>query len=100
MLPIEHFSPFVILLHILDPPVLRNNEPVPIRPIWVLHLHISILIGISLLETYQFVQIREHIDEHTALVLPLQEVINSKLDAVLGLEDINHLADNVLEIEI
>lgn len=55
MLPIEYFSAFIIFLHILDPTILRNDKPIPISPIWILHLHISVFIGISLLKTYKFV---------------------------------------------
>ena len=100
MLPVEHFPPFIILLHILYPPILRNHKPIPVSPIRILHLNISILIGIALLETNQLIEICQHIDEYTTLMLSFQEVIDSELDVVCGFEDVDHLADYVLEIKI
>jgi len=100
MLPVEHLSPFVIFLHILDPPVLGYNKAIPVGPIGVLHLHIPVFICIPLLEADEFVEIGEHIDEHTALVLAPEEVLDCELDAVLGFEDVDHLTDDVLEVEV
>jgi hypothetical protein len=100
LFPIQHFPSFVILLHILDPPVLWNYKSIPIIPIRILDLQISIFISISLLETYKLVQIRQHVDKNTALMLSLQKIINCKLYGVIRLEDIHHLAYYVLEIKI
>ena len=100
MLPIEYFSPLVILLHILYSPILGYNKAVPVCPIGVLDLHIPVLVGISLLKADKLVQIGEHIDENAAFVLAFEEVFDCELDVVGGFEDVDHLADDVLEIEI
>lgn len=100
MFPVEHFSSLIVLLRTLNPAVLRLHEAIPISPIWVLHLHIPILIGVPLLKSNQLIQICEHVDEHAAIGLPLQEIFKSKLYAVGWFEEVDHLAYDVLEVEI
>lgn len=84
----------------LNPSVLRLHEPIPFSPLRILHLHAPLLIGVPLLEADEFVEVCEHIDENTAVSPPLEEVFESELNAVFGFEEIDHLADNVLEIKI
>lgn len=98
LLPIENL-PVIVLLNTLNPAVLWLHEPVPIGPVRVLNLDTSLLIGIPLLETDQLVEVSQHIDEHTAIYPPLQKILYPEVDAAVCLEDVHHLADNVLEIE-
>lgn len=100
MFPVEHLPALIILLRTLNPAILGLHKPIPISPVRVLHLHIPILIRIPLLEPDQLVKIRQHIDEHTAIRLPLQEIFESKLDTISWFEEIDHLAHYVLEVEI
>jgi hypothetical protein len=100
MLPIEHLPAFLILLRTLYSAVLRLHEPVPLGPLRILHLHVPLLVGVPLFEPNQLVEIRQHVDEDAALDLALVEVFEGELDAVVGFEDVHHLADDVLEIEI
>ena len=52
--PIEHFV-VIVLGGALDPLVLGLDEPVPLRPAWVLLFHVPLFVGVSLLEPYQLV---------------------------------------------
>lgn len=100
MFPVKHLPALIILLRTLNPAILRLHKPIPISPVRILHLHIPILIRIPLLEPDQLIQIRQHVDEHAAIRLPLQEILESELDAVGWFEEVDHLADDVLEVEI
>lgn len=100
LLPVQHFSTFVVLLRTFDSSVLGFDETIPIRPLGVLHLHVPLLIGVPLLKTNEFVEIGEHVDENTAVMLPAQKVLDSEVDTAVLLEDVYHLTDDVLEIKI
>lgn len=66
----------------------------------VFYLHISFLVSIALFKADQFIEISQHVDEDTALVLSFEEVFKGKLNSVSGFEEINHLADNILEVKV
>lgn len=100
MLPIKNLTTFFIFLRALYSTILRLHKPIPISPIRILNLDISLLIRIPLLETNKFIEVRQHIDKNTTLMLSFKEIIQSKLYIVLRLKDIHHLANNVLEIKI
>lgn len=53
-----------------------------------------------MLKADEFIEVCQHVNENTAVGFPLQEVLESELNAVLGLEEIDHLTDDVLEIKI
>ena len=99
MLPIEDLTIFVFL-STLDPPVLGFDEPIPLCPVRVLSFDVPLLIGIPLLKANKFVQVGEHVDEDTAVGFPLQKIFEGELDAAIGFEEVNHLAYDVLEVEI
>jgi hypothetical protein len=61
---------------------------------------VSFLVGISLFKVDELVQIGQHVDENTAVQSSREEMLHCELDGVLWLEEIDHLADDVLEIEI
>ncbi len=63
MFPVEDFSSFVILLSALDSAIFWFHESIPISPVGILDLCISIFVGITLLKGDQLVEISEHIDE-------------------------------------
>ena len=84
----------------LNPSVLGLDKAIPFSPLGILHLHASLLIGIPLLKADEFIEVCQHVNENTAVGFPLQEVLESELNAVLGLEEIDHLTDDVLEIKI
>jgi len=100
MFPVENLSSFVIFLSTLDSSIFWFNKPVPISPIWVFHLHVPLLVRISLLETDKFVEVSEHVNEDATVYLSGEEVLKGEVNAVFFLEDVNHLADDVLEIKI
>lgn len=100
MFPVENFSSLVILLSTLNSSIFWLHEAVPVSPVRVIHLGFLIFVGVALLEGYQLIEVREHVDEDWAVILALEEVIESELDAGVWFEDIDHLADDVLKIKI
>ena len=99
LLPVKYLT-FFVLLGTLDSTVLRFDKTVPVSPFRVLYLHASLLIGVSLFKSNEFVEISQHIDKHTTVLFSFQKIIKSKLNATVRLEYIHHLTNNILEIEI
>lgn len=99
MFPVENFSLFV-LLGTFDPPVLWLDEAIPVSPLGVVDLYVPLLVGVSLFKTDEFVEICQHVDENAAVDLPLEEILEGEVYRAIFFEDIYHLANDVLEIEI
>lgn len=65
----------------------------------MLHLIGPDRISIPLFISHELIQVNQDIEEDTALLALPQELIESKLDAVLGLQQIDHLTHDILEID-
>ncbi len=100
MFPVKDLSSLIILLCTLNPSILGFYESIPICPIGILHLYVPIFIGISLLKANKLIEISKHINEDTTVTPPLEKVLESELYAICRFEKIDHLADDILEIEI
>lgn len=65
----------------------------------MLHLIGPDRISIPLFIGHQLIQVNQDIEEDTALLALPQELIESKLDAVLGFQQIDHLTHDILEVD-
>jgi hypothetical protein len=100
MLPIKNFSSLLVLLTAFDTPVFRLHETIPFSPMRILDFDVTLFVGVSLLETNEFVQISQHVDENSAFSFPLEEICQGELNSIFRFEEINHLADYVFEVKI
>lgn len=86
LFPVEYFSSIIVFLGTLDPPIFWFDEAVPFCPFWVFLFLIFLFIGISLFKVNQFIQISEHVDEHTALLFPFEEMLKGELYSIFRFE--------------
>lgn len=100
LFPVQDLASLVVFLCTFDSPILWFHEPVPLSPGGVLDFLVPLFVGVSLFEVDEFVEISEHIDEDAAVGFPAEELLESELNSVFRFEDVDHLADDILEIEI
>jgi len=99
MFPVQNLTPLIFSLITLYSSILWLHKFIPFSPMWILHLNISLLICVSLFESYQFVEISQHINKNTTVHFSLHKIFYSKLNTICGFKQIDHLTDNILKVE-
>ena len=82
----QHLPTIVIVCLVLYSFVLWFYEPLPLGVVWMLVSLRPNCIGISLLVGNKFIKISQNIKEYSALRLLTEEVLQSKLDALVRLQ--------------
>ena len=100
ILPVYHLLLPLVLIHCLHSLVLRLHEPIPRCPIRVLVLECFVLIGVALVICQHFIQVCQSVNENSDFLWSFKEVLQSKLQAIFGFQQIYHLADRIFVVEL